>query len=81
MAGMHEDDSKEHPGFVKVKQMYDRGDFETIEKMVKFWEAMENLGRVGDMARRFIIWSGIIAGGYLAMSGWLTEFIKRAARQ
>lgn len=67
---------EEHPGFVKIKQMYERGDFETIDKMVSFWEAMENLGKLGDMLRRFILWSGVIAAGYLAFSGWLTEWIR-----
>ena len=67
---------EDHPGVVKIKQMYDRGDFETLEKMVKFWEAMENLGTVGGMLRRFIIWTGVIAGGYLAFSGVFTEWIR-----
>lgn len=71
----------EHPGVAKVKRMWEHGDFDTIDKMVKFWEAMENLGRLGDMIKRFLIWSGVIAGGYLAASGWITEFIKRAAKQ
>ena len=82
---MHEnhshDNETDHPGVAKVKKMWERGEFETIDKMVKFWDAMENLGRIGDMAKRFIIWSGVIAGGYLAMSGWVTEFIRRAAKQ
>ena len=79
---MHERNNiEDHPGVAKVKQMWDSGDFETLDKMVSFWEAMENLGKLGDIAKRFIIWSGIIAGGYLAASGWITEFIKKAAKQ
>lgn len=66
----------EHPGVTKIKEMYDRGDFETIDKMVKWWEAFENLGRLGDLLRRFILWSGIIAGGYFALTGHLTEWIR-----
>jgi hypothetical protein len=73
--------SKEHPGVTKIKQMYERGDFDTIDKMVKFWDAMENLGAVGDILRRFVIWIGIIAGGYLAASGYIAEWIKGLARQ
>lgn len=72
---------EEHPGLVKIKQMWDRGDFETIDKMVRFWEALENLGLLGDLLRRFIVWSGIIAGGYLAFNGIITEWIKGLARQ
>ena len=72
---------EEHPGVRKIKEMYDHGDFETIDKMVRFWEAMENLGRVGDILKRFIIWTGIIAGGYLAASGAITEWIKGISRQ
>lgn len=66
----------DHPGVAKVKQMYDRGDFETIDKMVAFWEALENLGLLGGMLRRFILWSGVIAAGYLTASGYLTEWIR-----
>lgn len=73
--------SDEHPGVARVKAMWDRGDFETIDKMVKFWEAMENLGALGDLLRRFILWSGIIAAGYLAFSGFITEWIRSITRQ
>jgi hypothetical protein len=66
----------EHPGVARIKAMYDRGDFETIDKMVKFWEALENLGVLGGMIRRFIIWSGVIAGGYLVASGYVVEWIR-----
>jgi hypothetical protein len=71
----------EHPGVKKIKAMWERGDFDTIDKMVRFWEAMENLGILGDMLRRFILWSGIIAGGYLAASGYITDWIRSIARQ
>lgn len=69
-------DDAEHPGLAKVKSMYDKGDFVTIDKMVRLYEAMENLGVLGGMLRRFIIWSGVIAGGYLAFSGYITEWIR-----
>jgi hypothetical protein len=74
------DATDEHPGVAKIKQMYERGDFETIDRMVKFWEAMENLGVVGAMLRRFILWSGIIAAGYIATSGAIHEWIKGIAK-
>jgi hypothetical protein len=61
--------------------MWERGDFDTLDRMVKFWEALENLGRLGDMLRRFIIWCGVIAGGYFAFSGHVTEWIRSIARQ
>jgi hypothetical protein len=69
-------DENEHPGLAKIKAMYDRGDFETIDKMVKFWEALENLGVLGGMVRRFIMWSGVVAGGYLVANGYIVEWIK-----
>ena len=66
----------DHPGVARIKQMYDRGDFDTIDKMVRFWEAMENLGVVGNMLRRFILWSGVVAGGYLVFSGFVADWIR-----
>ena len=76
-----DEETGDHPGVARVKQMYERGDFETIDRMVKFWEALENLGMLGDMLRRFIIWIGIVAGGYLALNGHITEWIRSIARQ
>jgi hypothetical protein len=67
---------EEHPGVARVKQMWEHGDFDTIDRMVRFWEALENLGRLGDLLRRFILWSGVIAGGYLAANGYITEWIR-----
>lgn len=71
----------EHPGVTKIKIMYDRGEFDTIDKMVRFWEAMENLGALGDVLRRFLMWCGFIAGAYLAISGNVVEWIRSVARQ
>lgn len=78
---MVEHDPDEHPGVTKVKQMWDRGDFDKLDQMVKYWEALENLGVLGDIVRRFILWFGVIAAGYLAFSGYITEWIKAASRQ
>jgi hypothetical protein len=71
-----EPDPKEHPGVTKIKQMWEHGDFEKIDQMVKYWEALENIGMLGNMLRRFIIWFGVIAAGYLAFSGYITEWIR-----
>lgn len=71
----------EHPGVAKIKQMYDRGDFETLDKMVKFWEALESLGTLGDMVRRFILWCGVLAAGYLTFSGYFVDWIRSIVRQ
>lgn len=73
---METPDPKEHPGVTKIKQMWDRGDFEKIDQMVKYWEAMENIGMLGDILRRFIIWFGVIAAAYLAFSGYITDWIR-----
>lgn len=72
---------EDHPGVARIKQMWDRGDFETLDRMVRFWEALEKLGLLGDLLRRFIIWSGAIAAGYLAFNGFISEWIKSVMRQ
>lgn len=74
-------DYDEHPGVAKVKDMWERGDFETIDRMVKFWEALEAFGRLGDLFRRFIIWCGVILGAYFVFTEWLVAYIKKAAGQ
>jgi hypothetical protein len=72
---MQDTDHVEHPGVAKVKQMFDRGDFETIDKMVRFWEAMENIGVAGDLLKRLIVWIGIVAGGYIVGAGYIADLI------
>lgn len=74
--GMRQPDDYEHPGLAKVKEMWERGEFDKIDKMVKFWTALENLGIVGGMIKHFIIWLGIVATGYLTLTGHLTEWIR-----
>jgi len=71
----------EHPGVTKVKQMWERGDFDTIDKMVRYFEALESLGLLGNTLQRFVIWSAIIASGYLAFNGYLTDWIRSIAKQ
>jgi hypothetical protein len=78
---MHEEDEiKDHPGVAKIKKMWDNGDFETIDKMVRFWEALENLGMLGEVLKRFILWFGIIAGAYLIANNHISDWI-RSIRQ
>lgn len=77
MAGMQENgEIKDHPGVAKVKQMWDNGDFDTIEKMVSFWEALEKLGMLGIMLRNFVIWLGVIAGAYFIANNHISEWIR-----
>lgn len=66
----------EHPGVTKIKAMWDRGEFEKLDKMVRLWTALENIGALGDILRRFILWCGVIAAAYLTASGWLTDWIR-----
>lgn len=74
-------DDDDHPGLAKVKEMWERGEFEAIDEMVRFWEAMKNIGRVGDLLRRFLIWCGIIAASYFAFTEWFLAYIKKAPGQ
>ena len=71
----------EHPGVTKVKQMWERGDFATIDKMVRLFEAFESLGTLGSLLQRFVMWSGVVATGYLMWTGYLTDWIRSVARQ
>lgn len=70
------DDEDEHPGIKQIKSMYDNGRLQEIDEMVKLWMAFKNLGMLGGLLKRFLIWSGIIAATWLAASGALTEWIR-----
>jgi hypothetical protein len=67
---------EEHPGVAKVKAMWERGEFEKIDEMVRIWTALQNIGMLGGLVKRFLIWAGIIAATWLTASGWLTEYIR-----
>jgi hypothetical protein len=69
-------DGERHPGVSKVIAMYERGDFDKIDEMVRLWTAIQNVGLLGGLVKRFIIWSGIIAAAYFAASGHITEWIR-----
>lgn len=69
-------DEDEHPGIVKIKHMWERGEFEKLDEMVRFYDAVKNLGVVGGMIKNVAIWFGVIAGSYLALTGHLTEWIR-----
>lgn len=71
----------DHPGVKKVKQMWERGEFEKIDRMVKFWDALEGFGRLGDMLRRLVIWGGVILAAYFAVTEGISALIKKAVGQ
>ena len=56
--------------------MWDKGDFDKIEKMVKYWEAIENLGMLGDLFRKVILWLGAVIGAYIVLSGYLADWVR-----
>lgn len=73
---METEPEKEHPGLAKVKAMWDKGDFDRIDKMVKYWEAIENLGMLGDLFRKIILWLGAVIGAYIVASGYLADWVR-----
>ncbi len=77
---MTDGEDREHPGVTRIKLMYDRGEFEKLDRMMQFWDALEKLGMLGDLLRRFIIWTGIIAAGYLAAHGVIVDWLKAVSK-
>lgn len=73
---MNEPPDVEHPGVTKVKEMWDRGQFTELDEMVRLWTAFKSMGLLGGLLMKFIIWSGIVATGYLAATGAITEWIR-----
>lgn len=69
----------DHPAWAKLKAMHDRGEFETIERMVTFWESLEAFGRLGDLVRRAIIWLGLIFATWFTFSEYIIKFIRKSA--
>ena len=74
-------DEDEHPGVAKIKQMYDRGEFETLDHMIRVWEGLERLGLIGDLVKRFLIWCGVLFAAYFAVTEYFVTWIRRAVGQ
>lgn len=77
---MTESEEAEHPGVSRIKHMYEAGEFDKLERMLLFWDALEKLGMLGDLLRRFIIWTAIIAGAYLAVHGAISDWVRDIAK-
>jgi hypothetical protein len=73
---MNDNDEQDHPAWLELKRMHDRGDFETLERMVRFWKGLEALGMVGGLLKMLVIWVGIVAGGVWAMHTAFGDYIR-----
>jgi hypothetical protein len=69
----------DHPAWLKLKAMHERGDIDKLENMVKFWESLEAFGRLGDMLRRALIWLGAIFAAYFVFTEYIAKFIRKTA--
>ncbi len=75
---MTDDTEADHPAWAKLKAMHDRGEFDTIERIVRFWESLEAFGRLGDLIRRAVIWLGVIFAAWFAFSEYAVKFIRKS---
>jgi hypothetical protein len=82
---MSDETEADHPAWVWLKTLHDRGDHQTIDNVVTFWRTMENLGRAGNLIRKAIVmlgkvllWFAGIFTAYLAVTGEITKFFGRS---
>lgn len=73
-------DDEDHPAWLELKKMHDRGDFATIERIVKFWKGLEAVGAIGGLLKVLIIWIGVMAGGFYALHTAFGDYIKGIVR-
>lgn len=71
----------DHPAWVRLKKMYERGDFEKLDSAVAFVDLVSNIGRAGTLLKGAVIWLGLIIGAYLAFTEFILKAIKKAAGQ
>ena len=86
MSPMTDETEEDHPAWVRLKQMHDRGDLDKISRMVEMWDSLENLGRAGAVIRKAIVLAGKVlmwfAGmfaTYLAATGDLVKIFGRSS--
>jgi len=76
----------DHPAWVRLKSMHDRGDLQKLERMVEFWDSLETMGRAGDLIRRAIVmlgkvlmWFAALFAAWLAATGDLAKILGRSS--
>ena len=60
-----------------VKQMIDRGDFQELHEMIKYWKALKSFGVFAGMVRRVIIGAAIILASLAAINESVREGVKK----
>lgn len=64
-----------HPAWQKIKQMYERGDFETLERMIDREEAWAAMGRMGKMFQTILLWFGSMIAIFFAVKSFIDSYI------
>ena len=71
----------DHPAWVRLKKMYERGDFEKLDSAVAFVDLVANLGKAGKLLKAGVIWLTVILGAYLVFVEFVYKTIRKATDQ
>ena len=72
---------QDHPAWIRLKKMYERGDFDKLDSAVAFVDLLSNLGKAGKLLKGGVVWLSIIIGAYLVFTEWILKSVKKAAGQ
>lgn len=60
-----------------VRRMIDRGDFEELHEMVKYWKAVKSFGVFSGVIRRIVIGAAMLIGAAAVVNEAVREGIKK----
>lgn len=65
----------EHPAWLKIKRMYEAGDFDTLDRMIQREEAFMAMGRMGKLFQAILLWFGSMVAIFFVVKTWVDNYI------
>lgn len=65
----------DHPAWVKIKAMYEAGDFDTLDRMLQREEALVAMGQMGKLLQAVLLWFGSMIGIFFIIKAWIDNYI------
>lgn len=77
-------DEPDHPAIVRIKEMLARGDLDKLDRMIKWQDSLEALGKLGMLMQWIVVklavgvaWAAGLLASYGVLTGelqkWLTQ--------
>ncbi len=66
----------DHPAWKRIKAMYDRGDIDRLDRMLRRDEAYEAMGKIGKLVQTTVLWFISMAVALYGVKSWIDQYIQ-----